>query len=220
MNVGEDLEVPRLLRKWPDAFLPLPLPLPHFWLLGFLVTSLPLFFWLFGSTQDTDAGGPYLLMSDTHSLLSCSHSLSLTHTHPTTTTSTSTPTFTSPSPSNRTKCLASWTKLEEAGRQGRSPSGQHPPVDVSLSPSLEKQQSPSPSCGEIWSKGWVWWAAGSRALCWGNREVGGRGPWFLRICARWQPARLWSEALPAAPPGKCDFPLSEADCAVWKLALF
>lgn len=42
----------------------------------------------------------------------------------------------------------------------------------------------------------------------------------LCICAWWHLARLWSEALPAALPGKCDFPLSEADCAVWKLALF
>lgn len=29
---------------------------------------------------------------------------------------------------------------------------------------------------------------------------------LLHICALWQWARLGSEALPAALPGKCDFP--------------
>lgn len=57
-------------------------------------------------------------------------------------------------------------------------------------------------------------------LAGGGARGGGGGARLLGICAWWQLARLWSEALPAALPGKCDFPLSEADCAVWKLALF
>ena len=57
-------------------------------------------------------------MADTDSLLlpARTHTCAYTHTH-----ATSNPTSTSLSASSKTRCLASWMKLEEAGKAGPLP---------------------------------------------------------------------------------------------------